>query len=1026
MKFVQVKNVKKQNYQGKIYDLEVIKTHTYNIDGLVVGNCSSGLHGVGSTCVNALSDSFDVVVKRDGYTWHQHFSEGNPTTEVEKLEPTKETGTIIKYHPDKKIFKLTLQPSEHIKHRLSELASLNAGLKINYVNEITGDNVSYHFEDGITGYTLHMIGDKQRLYDTPFSFEDTYEEENGHAIMCDISFIHDDETEPNSKLKSFANNINTYEGGYHLQGFKNGYKDCINQYGLDRKLIKEPIEMQYLMDGLYATISIKLYQPEFEGQTKTKLGNKEAQDAVDSVIHKYFEKITKQKDKKEILDAIVNRAIKVKEAELNARKARAISRKSKKLMKTSLPGKLADCSNKDGYTELWMCEGDSAAGSMKEGRERSYQAVLGLRGKILNVNKADMNKILNSDTIKGIVASIGGGIGKTFNIDDVRYDKIIIACFTGDTKVKLLDGTIKTFEQLVEMEQENPNQIYWVYSKNEFGDIVPGKATNPRITRYVDEYIKFTLDNGCEIKCTKDHLFMLKDGTYKEAQDLTEKDSLNAMYYCYNNGDKCSFNKNREMIYDSEKGKWEFTHYLIMKSKDGLTYKNGTSIHHINNNYLNNNPDNLIRIPTKEHLQLHNIESFKEYNKTDKHKTRIKQLHKQGVYEHTYFDNNGYNGSERQKNMLHEMNQRELVKKIHSDTMKQYNKSDMNKQSTIMLNHREDIKIKQQQGKIIKSVACLIRKNITSMEDIFNKKKIKMILVNVPSKKSIEKYFGSYEEMYKKAIEYEKTQLSENDFKKLTDVDNATSIKKQCSLNTKRNSMAKIGKLLFDEKMEFNETNYNFIRTKLHSKAPKFNMALNYFTSYEQFEEYSKNYNHKIIKKEVVKCNHVPMYDWTVEDYHNFSLECSSNNDNSALIIHQCDADVDGEHIRVLVLTLFYYYMPKLIESGRVYSAQPPLYRIIKKNNESVYLLSDSDLKEYRKKHKGESYQINRFKGLGEMNPEQLKETTMDIHNRTLRRITLEDAQEVAELFETLMGKDVTKRKQFIEANSDMVDLEAI
>ena len=271
-----------------------------------------------------------------------------------------------------------------------------------------------------------MIGDKQKLYDTAFSFDDTYQEENGHAIMCDISFIHDDETEPNSKLKSFANNINTYEGGYHLQGFKNGYKDCINNYGIERKLIKEPIEMQYLMDGLYATISIKLYQPEFEGQTKTKLGNKEAQDAVDFVIHKYFEKITKQKSKKEILDAIVNRAIKVKEAELNARKARAISRKSKKLMKTSLPGKLADCSNKNGYTELWMCEGDSAAGSMKEGRERSYQAVLGLRGKILNVNKADMSKILASDTIKGIVASIGGGIGKTFNLDDVRYDKIII------------------------------------------------------------------------------------------------------------------------------------------------------------------------------------------------------------------------------------------------------------------------------------------------------------------------------------------------------------------------------------------------------------------------------------------------------------------------------------------------------------------------------------------------------------------------------------------------------------------------
>lgn len=566
MKFVKVKSITKQKYQGKIYDLEVMNTHTYNIENIVVGNCSSGLHGVGSTCVNALSDSFDVLVKRDGYTWHQTFHQGTPTTPVERLNSTSETGTIIKYHPDKKIFKITLQPSEHIKHRLSELASLNAGLKIIYTNDITKENVEYHFENGITGYTLHMIGDKQKLYEEPFSFTDTYKVEDGHDILCDISFIHDDETEPNVKLKSFANNINTYEGGYHLQGFKNGYKECINQYALDKKMIKEPLEMQYLMDGLYATISIKLYQPEFEGQTKTKLGNKEAQDAVSSVVHKYFDSIIKKKDKRDIIDAIVNRAIKVKEAELNARKARAISRKSKKLMKTSLPGKLADCSNKNGYTELWMCEGDSAAGSMKEGRDRSYQAVLGLRGKILNVNKADMSKILNSDTIKGIIASIGGGIGKTFNLDDVRYDKIII-------------GT---------------------------------------------------------------------------------------------------------------------------------------------------------------------------------------------------------------------------------------------------------------------------------------------------------------------------------------------------------------------------------------------------------------------------------------------------------------DADVDGEHIRTLVLTLFYYYMPKLIESGRVYSAQPPLYRIIKKNNESVYLLNDSDLKEYRKKHKNESYQINRFKGLGEMNPDQLRETTMDIHNRTLRRITLDDAQEVAELFETLMGKDVNKRKQFIEANSDMVDLEAL
>lgn len=389
--------------------------------------CSSGLHGVGTKCVNALSDSFDVIVKRDGYTWHQHFCEGNPTTEVERLEPTTETGTIIKYHPDKKVFKLTLQPSERIKHRLKELASLNAGLKIIYKNEITKDKQEYCFKNGVEGYTSAMVENKKKLYDNPLSFNKTYTDSEGHDIICDISFIHDDELEPNSQIKSFANNINTYEGGYHLKGFKDSFKECINEYGMDKKLIKEPIEMQYLMDGIHATISVKLYDPEFEGQTKTKLGSEEAQTAVSTVMHEFFDEISKKKEYKPILDAIVNRAMKTKEAELAARRARAVSRKAKNAMKISLPGKLADCSIKDGYRELWICEGDSAAGSMKEGRNRAYQAILGLRGKILNVSKADISKILNSDTIKGIFAAIGGGIGKNFKLDDVRYDKIILA-----------------------------------------------------------------------------------------------------------------------------------------------------------------------------------------------------------------------------------------------------------------------------------------------------------------------------------------------------------------------------------------------------------------------------------------------------------------------------------------------------------------------------------------------------------------------------------------------------------------------
>jgi len=426
VKFLKIDNIEKKHYQGKIYDLEVLKTHTYNIENVIVANCSSGLHGVGSKCVNALSDFFDVIVKRDGYVWHQSFCRGEPISEVEQLEKTNETGTIIRYHPDKEIFKITLHPSEHIKRRLKELASLNAGVTIHYQNDITKEKVVYCFNNGIEEYTMNMIKNKTKLYDNPLYVKDVYKESE-HDIVCEISFIHDDDTEPSSQIKSFVNNINTHEGGYHLTGFKNSIKEFFNKYGIDKKLIKEPIEMQYYMDGIHATISVKIYEPEFEGQTKSKLGNKEAQDAVQNVMNNAFMKLSKSKDWKTVFDSIVNRAAKVKEAELAARKARSLNRQSKKATKIALPGKLADCSTKDGYRELWVCEGDSAAGSMKEGRDRSYQAILGLRGKILNVNKADMEKILSSDTIKGIIAAIGGGVGKTFKFDDVRYDKIILA-----------------------------------------------------------------------------------------------------------------------------------------------------------------------------------------------------------------------------------------------------------------------------------------------------------------------------------------------------------------------------------------------------------------------------------------------------------------------------------------------------------------------------------------------------------------------------------------------------------------------
>ena len=329
----------------------------YNNSSTSSYHFSIGAHGVGSVCVNACSTKFIATIKRDGHIYRQEFEKGVPTTDVEVIGDTEETGTTIFYHPDKTIYKVSLEPSGRLENRLMELASLNAGLTINYINDRKNINKSFCYEDGINGYTLRMIGDKRKLYENPFFMKGDYDNTDGSKILVEISFVHDDETEPNCRFKTFVNNVNTIDGGTHLQGFRLGYREIINNYAVNKKLIKEPLEMRYLEDGMYATISIKISHPEFEGQTKNKLCNDNAKDAVNQVFKQGFEKIIHDRNLCKIIDLIVDRANKTKIAEIAARQARANSRKAKKLDKMSLPGKLADCANHNGQSELFLVEG---------------------------------------------------------------------------------------------------------------------------------------------------------------------------------------------------------------------------------------------------------------------------------------------------------------------------------------------------------------------------------------------------------------------------------------------------------------------------------------------------------------------------------------------------------------------------------------------------------------------------------------------------------------------------------------------
>lgn len=427
MKLVKIKSIRKKQYNGKIYDLEINDSHTYNIENIVVGNCSGGLHGVGTKCANALSDEMIVKVKRNGNIYQQTFSKGKPTSNVDIIGncDIHDTGTIIKYHPDKTIFKQTLEPSDAaIKSRLDELASLNAGLRFNYKNERAKVDLSYFYEDGIKGYTKRIAKDKQLLFEEPFYCKDQYKLDNNKIIIVEIAFIYDDENKPHETFKCFANNINTYEGGYHLNGFRNVYRNCMNEFIQKFNLSKNPVELRYLLDGIYCTISIKIPDAEFEGQTKTKLGNEEASEAVNVVFKNAFNKFIKER-KNDLLN-ICERSIKVKEAEEAARKARANARKANKISKAALPGKLVDCSNEYNYKELILCEGDSAGGAIKQGRSSKFQAVLPLRGKVKNVENTDSSKILESEAIRNIISAIGTGIGKNYNDKRRRYDKIII------------------------------------------------------------------------------------------------------------------------------------------------------------------------------------------------------------------------------------------------------------------------------------------------------------------------------------------------------------------------------------------------------------------------------------------------------------------------------------------------------------------------------------------------------------------------------------------------------------------------
>lgn len=461
---------------------------------------SGGLHGVGASVVNALSETMEVEIKREGHIYRQTYSRGKITSDLTIVgDCGKKTGSRTTFKPDAEIFEETDFSYDTLEHRLREMAFLNKGIKITLKDEREGKKKSevFHYEGGIREFVKHQNKNKEVIHPDIIYFE---LQKDDHEVEIAMQYT----DRYNEMILSYANNINTTEGGAHMVGFKSALTRVFNDYARKNKLIKdneEGLAGEDVREGLTAIVSVKLTQPQFEGQTKTKLGNSEMRGFVETTTNENLTAFLEENPQQ--AKAILEKCLRASRAREAARKARELTRRKSVLEGISLPGKLADCSEKDpALSEIFLVEGDSAGGSAKQGRDRNRQAVLPLRGKILNVEKARLDKILNSEEIKNMITAFGCGIGSDFNIEKLRYHKIIIMTDAdvdgAHIRTLLLTFFYRYMTPLIEnghvyaaqpplFQTKKNKDVYYTYSEKEQEKLMASlseKSGKPVIQRY--------------------------------------------------------------------------------------------------------------------------------------------------------------------------------------------------------------------------------------------------------------------------------------------------------------------------------------------------------------------------------------------------------------------------------------------------------------------------------------------------------------------------------------------------------------
>jgi DNA gyrase subunit B len=1116
---------------------------------------SGGLHGVGVSVVNALAEWLEVEVKRDGHVWTQRFERGLKMDDLEQGEATEETGTRISFRPDPEIFTVASFNRDTLMSRLREMAYLNRGTRIVLRDERPDEPLEeeFHYEGGIVEFVKYLRGNKSPLHDDVIYVEGMQED-----VEVELAMQYTDGY--NEDTFTFVNNINTHEGGTHLTGFKAALTRTINAYADKNNLLKKGdpnLSGDDVREGLTAVLSVKVMEPQFEGQTKTKLGNSEVRGIVESLVN---DKLATWLDENPSAGkSIIDKAVQAARAREAARKARDLTRKRSALETGILPGKLSDCSVKDpSMSELYLVEGDSAGGSAKQGRDRAYQAILPLKGKILNVEKARIDKILSNDEIRAIITAIGSGIGEDFDLDDARYHKIIIMSVDGrehvfvrtDGRVRMvrigdfIDGIVEENPERVEgfLNESDPAADPTGYEKvratwlpedrgpdpDDLGEVLCfGKDDHQVKFRPVKAVIRHPTDEplyeitttyGRNVRVTGTHsVFVHEDGEVrrKRGDEIEEgdwmvvprkirlpetaPDRIDLLRELHGEEDAADQVWVRgpavEEMYRwrTVRDHWDDRQMLSPRVEAPEDVREELATTRRASGITNARLCERVGIkqpvtfyawekgtsrPTLDHWKAY-VEAVGGYypGVMDRVKVRPSKLQQAWETQYRAAPRNRVRPYVRLSDLdeddldwLEGREDLELTPEHYADqgvsryvdvtpelmtllgfyaaegsgTPRSGIRLAIGRNNEPLLDEIRDCfeavfglepsyyesETRVGELRLVNRVAALAWERVFGFDgDRATEKKVPDLVFETAEELRLAFLRGHFMGdgcLSRRSLVFSTSSrdLASGLMYLLSSLDVVASLghrgadklpggyRNDCSFQTVHDHW-RVTVSARDDVSRLRDV------WSSHRKAETLMRRL---ASTRYRERPFRDAGGDLIAVQVRSLEEVEpsngfVYDFSVFEHENFIAGMGGYASSNT------DADVDGAHIRTLLLTFFFRQMQELIEAGYIYIAQPPLYRV-QKGSQEHYCFTEDEREEIVQRLKSDgsgSLSVQRYKGLGEMNPDQLWETTMNPEKRTLLRVTIDDATEASMLFDRLMGDDVEPRRQFIEENARYV-----